>query len=76
LALTLMALGPEDVARLRTGPLLPAAAATLRLLRDFLGVTFKVKADAPRSSSGAADGGTVLLSCLGSGYKNVAKQVT
>jgi hypothetical protein len=47
--------------------------ATLRLLRDFLGVTFKVKND---HDGGEIGGDTVLLSCLGSGYKNVARRAT
>eukprot|EP00613_Pedinella_sp_CCMP2098_P080106 CAMPEP_0171952898 /NCGR_PEP_ID=MMETSP0993-20121228/93684_1 /TAXON_ID=483369 /ORGANISM="non described non described, Strain CCMP2098" /LENGTH=388 /DNA_ID=CAMNT_0012598465 /DNA_START=111 /DNA_END=1278 /DNA_ORIENTATION=- len=77
LALTLMAMGPEDVGRLRTGPLSSPSIATLRLLRDFLGVTFKVKtAGAAGVEGGLETSGTVLLSCLGSGYKNVARQVT
>jgi len=66
-----MALGSEDVHRVRLGRLTKQAIATLRLLRDFLGVVFKVKPD-PAFGGGS----TVLLSCLGSGYKNVAKSVT
>mmetsp|Transcript_37436 Transcript_37436/g.48434 ORF Transcript_37436/g.48434 Transcript_37436/m.48434 type:complete len:383 (+) Transcript_37436:16-1164(+) len=69
LVLMMMALGPEDVTRIRVGKLTQSAMGTLRLLRDFLGVTFKVKPD-------IGDANTVLLSCLGCGYKNVAKQVT
>ena len=42
LVLTLMALGPEDISRLRIGQLGAAAVATLRLLREFFGVTFKL----------------------------------
>lgn len=68
LAFLLMALGPEDVSRVRCGQLSLHAVQTLRLIRDALGVTFKIRAD--------AETGTVLLSCLGSGHKNVAKKVT
>lgn len=68
LAVVLMALGPEDVGRLRCGPLSLHAIQTLRLVRDALGVTFKIRADEGT--------GTVLLSCLGSGFKNYAKKVT
>ena len=37
-----MSLGPEDVSRVRLGALTPYAIDTLRLLRDFFGVTFQV----------------------------------
>ena len=37
LALMLMALGPEDVSRLRLGALTPFSVDLLRLLRDFFG---------------------------------------
>jgi RNA 3'-terminal phosphate cyclase-like protein len=40
---------------------------TLRLLRDFLGVTFDVR---PEAASG-----TVLLSCIGCGMKNLGRRV-
>uniref|UniRef100_A0A7S2SWC6 RNA 3'-terminal-phosphate cyclase (ATP) n=1 Tax=Rhizochromulina marina TaxID=1034831 RepID=A0A7S2SWC6_9STRA len=68
IALTLMALGPEDVSRIRTGNLTESAMGTLRLLRDFFGVVFKVRSD-PENE-------TVSLSCLGSGFKNAARRVT
>ena len=57
----------------RSNPALaPAKPAMeqLRLIRDFLGVTFKVKPDTEKGDK------SVLLSCLGSGHVNVAKQVT
>ena len=68
LVLLLMALGPEDVSRLRVGQLSLHAIQTLRLIREALGVTFKIRAD--------TETGTVFLSCLGSGLKNFAKKVT
>jgi RNA 3'-terminal phosphate cyclase-like protein len=40
--LMMMALGPEDVTRIRLGKLTQSAMGTMRLLRDFLGVVFKV----------------------------------
>jgi RNA 3'-terminal phosphate cyclase-like protein len=64
----LMALCPEDVSRVRIGRLAPAAVATLRVIHDTLGVTFKLKAD-------EADG-TLLCSCVGAGYRNLAKKVS
>ncbi len=68
LVLLLMALGPEDVSRVRVGQLSPHAMHTLRLIRDALGVTFKIRAD-PETES-------VMLSCLGSGCKNLARSST
>ena len=68
LVLLLMALGPEDVSRVRLGQLSQYSIQTLRYIRETFGVTFKIKAD--------TDTGTVLLSCLGSGYRNMAKKVT
>ena len=115
LVLTLMALCPQNVSRLRIGKLSPAAIATLRLLRDFLGCTFKLApqaagggeagsggASASASAGSSAGGsrkkrareeeqeggeagaggrgssgqGTVIVSCLGVGFKNNAKRVT
>ncbi|KAE9351238.1 putative RNA 3'-terminal phosphate cyclase-like protein [Phytophthora fragariae] len=68
LVLLLMALGPEDVAKVRFGKLTPYSIECLRHLRDFFGITFKIKPD-PETK-------TVLLSCLGVGFKNLAKKVT
>ncbi|RLN50186.1 hypothetical protein BBJ29_000479 [Phytophthora kernoviae] len=68
LVLLLMALGPEDVAKVRFGKLTPYSIECLRHLRDFFGITFKIKPD-PETK-------TVLLSCLGIGFKNLSKKVT
>ena len=43
------------------------AVATLRLLKDFLGVTFRIETDAD---------GTLLLACRGAGFKNLSQRVT
>lgn len=64
----MMVLGPEDVFKVRTGPLSDNAIACLRHIRDVFGVMMRIKAD--------PDTGTVLLSCLGTGYINLAKRVT
>ena len=40
----------------------------LRLIRDFFGVIFKIKQDVEMN--------TVMLSCLGTGYKNISRRVT
>ncbi|MES1908007.1 MAG: hypothetical protein MHM6MM_001021 [Cercozoa sp. M6MM] len=61
LVLTLMALGPEDVSKVRTGPLTKNAIKVLRLLREVLDVTFR----ATEEKNG------VVLSCLGAGFVNM-----
>lgn len=53
LVLTLMALCPEDVSRVRLGSVTPAAVATLRLLRAFLGVTFKLTPEVAATAAAA-----------------------
>lgn len=62
----LMALGPEDVSKVRFGKLSEHCVQTLRLLRDFWRVQFKITPD--------LTDGTVLMSCLGVGYINLARK--
>jgi len=68
IALLLMCLGPEDVSRIRIGSLSQYAIVSLRLFKKAFDVEFKVKAD--------QESRTVVLSCLGSGYRNMAKAST
>jgi RNA 3'-terminal phosphate cyclase-like protein len=68
LMFTMMTLSPEDVTKVRTGPLTQYSIKTLRHLKAFFGTTFKLKPD--------PETGTVFASCLGKGYKNMAKKVT
>ncbi len=68
LALTLAALGPDEISQLRLGPLTPAAVRTLRHLRDFLGVTFNIRAE--------RDSQTIFLSCIGANIQNINRKVT
>ena len=68
LALLWMCLGPEDVARIRVGTLSQYTISSLRLFRMAFGVEFKVRAD--------HESKTVLLSCLGTGYRNMARAST
>ena len=69
LVLTLMCLGPEDVSRVRLGAqLTDGAVSTLRLLRDFFGVSFQIEND-------PADG-SLLLACRGVGFRNMSQRVT
>lgn len=65
LALLLMALCPEDVSRAVFGKLTPFTVEFLRLLRQMLGVTFKIR---------PADGGAVHLSCVGAGFQNFSRR--
>lgn len=45
LVLVWMAMTPEDVSRIRIGKLSPRAVGTLRLLRQFFGITFRLRAE-------------------------------
>lgn len=108
----MMALCPEDASKVRLGPLSDYTIETLRLLRETLGVVFKIRADAAdrrrqakaalkkrqpadtvtkASASASGDGDTdqnptasaaldlsrtVLLSCMGIGFRNMSKKVT
>eukprot|EP00744_Colponema_vietnamica_P016882 GILI01023708.1.p1 GENE.GILI01023708.1~~GILI01023708.1.p1 ORF type:complete len:359 (+),score=75.32 GILI01023708.1:47-1123(+) len=66
LMLHFMVLSPEDVSKIRLGKLSPYCIQYLRHIRDFFGVVFKIRPD--------PSNGTVLLSCLGIGYKNIARK--
>jgi len=68
LALLWMCLGPEDVARIRLGTLSRYTIASLRLYKDVFGVEFKIKPDHSDK--------TVVMSCLGTGFRNMAKKST
>ncbi|KNC54939.1 18S rRNA biogenesis protein RCL1 [Thecamonas trahens ATCC 50062] len=67
LVLMYMAFSSEDVSAVRFGTLSKYAISVLRLIRDFVGVVFKIEAD--RTTE------TVLLSCMGSGHANTARVV-
>lgn len=68
LAFLWMALTPEDVSRIRVGTLSQYSIETLRLIKLAFDVEFKVTPD--------LESKTVLLSCLGTGYRNMAKAST
>eukprot|EP00823_Brevimastigomonas_motovehiculus_P005251 TRINITY_DN377_c1_g1_i1.p1 TRINITY_DN377_c1_g1~~TRINITY_DN377_c1_g1_i1.p1 ORF type:complete len:327 (-),score=61.02 TRINITY_DN377_c1_g1_i1:163-1143(-) len=61
-----MVLCSEDISRVRVGPLTPYTMESLRLYRDLFGVTFKIDTDSKTK--------TVLLSCQGVGFKNLARK--
>jgi RNA 3'-terminal phosphate cyclase-like protein len=87
-ALLMMCLTPEDVSRLRLGPLSHYAIASLRLYREAFGVEFKLRVEEEGGNGGDDDdddddGGrrnrsekTVVCSCLGIGYRNMARAST
>ena len=67
LVLLFMLLCDEEVSRVRFGRLSPYAQQMLRDLRRIFGVTFKIEEDATND--------TVVLTCLGLGYSNLARRV-
>jgi RNA 3'-terminal phosphate cyclase-like protein len=69
IALLWMCLTPEeDVSRIRIGTLSAYSIAALRLFKAALGVECKIKPD--------LDTRTVLVSCIGTGYRNMARAST
>ena len=68
LALLLMCLTPEDVSRIRLGSLTQYTIEALRLYKAAFDVEFKVKPDNETK--------TVLMTCLGIGYRNMARAST
>ena len=65
LVLLWMCLTSEDVSRVRLGTLSPYTIQSLRLFKLMFGVEFKVTCE--------DESKTVLLSCLGTGYRNIAR---
>eukprot|EP00003_Mantamonas_plastica_P000626 TRINITY_DN1049_c0_g1_i1.p1 TRINITY_DN1049_c0_g1~~TRINITY_DN1049_c0_g1_i1.p1 ORF type:complete len:379 (-),score=97.12 TRINITY_DN1049_c0_g1_i1:1157-2233(-) len=65
--LLFMVVCPEDVSRIRLGKLSRYTVLHLRQLKDFFGVQFNVKAD--------KETGSVVMSCVGVGYVNLAKKI-
>merc|ERR1712194_165756 len=89
-ALLMMCLTPEDVSRVRIGPLSQYAVVSLRLYKEALGVEFKLRVVEEKSGSSEDDGEddfggdgrrsraqkSVICSCLGIGYRNMARAST
>jgi len=90
-ALLMMCLTPEDVSRIRLGPLSQYTVVSLRLYKEALGVEFKLRVEEDRGHGngdeddsdeddydGKGDRGqkTVVCSCLGIGYRNMARAST
>ncbi|KNA20270.1 hypothetical protein SOVF_053870 [Spinacia oleracea] len=64
----LCALCPQDVSKIRVGKLSPYGIEALRLIKEFLSVTFAIKPD-PST-------GTVILKCVGCGLKNLSRKLS
>lgn len=62
------ALGPELLSEVRIGPLTPSAIYMARLLRDFFGIVFDIRPE--------KEYGTIFISCVGVGLKNVGRRAT
>eukprot|EP01126_Amoeba_proteus_P035862 TRINITY_DN3628_c0_g1_i4.p1 TRINITY_DN3628_c0_g1~~TRINITY_DN3628_c0_g1_i4.p1 ORF type:complete len:156 (-),score=13.53 TRINITY_DN3628_c0_g1_i4:122-589(-) len=60
-----MALGPEDVSRLRIGKLSSYTIEFLRHVKQFFGVTFQISPDSETK--------TVLLTCVGCSFANLGR---
>jgi RNA 3'-terminal phosphate cyclase-like protein len=83
-ALLMMCLTPEDVSRIRLGSLSSYTVVSLRLLKEAFGVEFKLRVDEEVLGDGGSDeeeetgmkSSTVLCSCLGIGYRNMARAST
>jgi len=65
IVLAMMALGPEDLTRLRIGNLSDYTIAFLRHIKEFFGVSFQLIPDAAT--------GTVLIQGFGCNFLNLAK---
>jgi len=68
LAMLLMVLCPEDLSKVRFGPLAPHAIDSLRTIYDFFGIRFKLVEE--------KETGTVTASCIGIGYENISRTVS
>ncbi len=69
LAALFAAIGPEDVGKIRVGPLTEYTIQYLRDIKTFLNVTFNIEPQDDHK-------GTFILTCLGSGYANVNKKLS
>jgi RNA 3'-terminal phosphate cyclase-like protein len=76
LPLLWMCASPEDVSKIRLGPL---SAFTIQYLRDlklFFGVTFKVQEEEWQDEYSARPRETVMLTCVGTGFINLNKKTS
>ncbi|GAM27009.1 hypothetical protein SAMD00019534_101840 [Acytostelium subglobosum LB1] len=66
LALLFMVLCPEDISKVRLGKLTPYTIDFIRNIKEFFGVTFKIEPDEETK--------TIIFTCLGIGFKNMARR--
>lgn len=59
---------PRPTTQVRLGPLTPHAVRTLRHIREFFGVMFDLKTE--------NTSGTIILTCVGCGLKNLSRKIT
>ncbi|XP_040565274.1 RNA 3'-terminal phosphate cyclase-like protein [Lepeophtheirus salmonis] len=77
LALLLMSLSQRDVSKIVTGPLSDYTVHFLRHLRDFFQMTFKLETFEDEESEDLKMGADkVVLTCVGTGFSNIAKRTT
>jgi len=81
LVTSLMAFGPTDVSKMVLGPLSPQCVASLRHLKDFLGLFFKLESYNPPEEEGGDDemrvgASKVLVTGVGVGFTNMSKRTT
>lgn len=70
LTLILMAMGPEDITKVRFGSeLTENAISMLQILKDHFGIVFKIKNEDIDTFP------TIVVSCLGIGFKNMARKI-
>lgn len=78
MALLLMSLCDRDISRLLTGALTPHSVRLLRLIRQMLGVTFRLQTRQQLEGGEEATGlggDKVLCTCVGAGFANLSKLV-
>ncbi|KAK8794720.1 hypothetical protein WA158_001701 [Blastocystis sp. Blastoise] len=68
LHLILFAFSPRDVSKIRFGEITDNSIKLLRLIKEFVGVSFRLEEDNETHS--------VIVRGIGSGYKNIARKVT
>ncbi|EFA81467.1 RNA 3'-terminal phosphate cyclase family protein [Heterostelium album PN500] len=66
LALLFMVLCPEDISKIKLGKLTPYTIDFIRNIKEFFGTVFKIETD--------DDSKTITFTCLGTGFKNMARK--
>ncbi|KAG8178336.1 hypothetical protein JTE90_029290 [Oedothorax gibbosus] len=74
IACLLMALGPADVSKIKTGPLSPYTIQLLRHREDFL--QLRIKLDTEKDEKLLLGTNKVYLSCFGVGFVNLSRKVS